>query len=500
MTFRSCLKKGLLAAAAIVSAMIFFASAETVSAAESEVAADNIYIENVCVGGMNEEEIEQVIAQIMADYSDDIITINVGSQSTEVTAGELGLYQTNTGIVSKILEIGKEGNIWKRYTINKQLEDGEAVIFEVQTAVSEDSVRAIVQERCVALNQSRVDMSLAMSSEGYIYTTAKQDGIYVNEDETVLAICDYMNNEWHGGYGEVNSSVTVDSAYEDEALFAESTDLIGSGTTSFDPSENPSRTTNIEVGTAKINGTVLYPGEEFSTLEILGSFSAESGYEPAPSFEMGEIVDSYGGGLCQVSTTLYRAVLEAELEVTERYAHSRTISYVDPSMDAAVAEGLKDLKFVNNTDYPIYIQGYISNGTVVFNIYGCETRDAGRSLDFISEVLSYLEINTYYELDPDLDVGYYQVQAGYDGLTAQAVKIVYQDGVEVSREIINTSYYNSRDHIVYLGTNGATDEQIAALQEAAEAQDISQANAAVGGIVEYTGEEDETDDGTDESA
>ena len=83
-------------------------------------------------------------------------------------------------------------------------------------------------------------------------------------------------------------------------------------------------------------------------------FDAENGYALAASYEMGKVVDSYGGGICQVSTTLYVAVLKAELEVTERYSHSMIVHYVDPSMDAAIAEGLKDLKFINNTDAPIY--------------------------------------------------------------------------------------------------------------------------------------------------
>ena len=114
-------------------------------------------------------------------------------------------------------------------------------------------------------------------------------------------------------------------------------------------------------------------------------FDAENGYALAASYEMGKVVDSYGGGICQVSTTLYVAVLKAELEVTERYSHSMIVHYVDPSMDAAIAEGLKDLKFINNTDAPIYIEASADGSTLHFAIYGHETRDPNRTVRYESE-------------------------------------------------------------------------------------------------------------------
>ena len=124
------------------------------------------------------------------------------------------------------------------------------------------------------------------------------------------------------------------------------------------------RKQNVAVGAEKINGTLVQPGEEFSVEAVVVPFDAENGYALAASYEMGKVVDSYGGGICQVSTTLYVAVLKAELEVTERYSHSMIVHYVDPSMDAAIAEGLKDLKFINNTDAPIYIEAS-ADGSII---------------------------------------------------------------------------------------------------------------------------------------
>lgn len=109
-------------------------------------------------------------------------------------------------------------------------------------------------------------------------------------------------------------------------------------------------------------------------------FTEENGYAPAASYANGTVVESFGGGICQVSTTLYQAVLQAELEVTERHNHSMIVKYVEPSMDAAIAEGAKDFRFVNNTEAPIYIEGYTYGGKIYFNLYGEEYRSADRKV------------------------------------------------------------------------------------------------------------------------
>ena len=116
----------------------------------------------------------------------------------------------------------------------------------------------------------------------------------------------------------------------------------------------------------------------------------DSGYAMAGSYLNGEVVDSMGGGICQVSTTLYNAVLRAELNVTERSPHSMTVHYVDLSEDAAIAGTYKDLKFVNSTEYPIYIEGYTtSDKKITFNIYGKETRDKNRTISFESHLCRF---------------------------------------------------------------------------------------------------------------
>ena len=176
----------------------------------------------------------------------------------------------------------------------------------------------------------------------------------------------------------------------------------------------------------------------------------------AGSYLSGMVVDSMGGGICQVSTTLYNAVLMAELEVTERHNHSMIVTYTQVSGDAAISESAgKDFRFVNNTDYPIYIEGITTeNKKITFNIYGVETRDANRTIEYQNVILQVIHPETERIIaDAGQGVGYVSVQSAHTGYKAELWKIVYVDGVEVSREQVNYSSYSMSPRTAVVGIN-----------------------------------------------
>ena len=117
-------------------------------------------------------------------------------------------------------------------------------------------------------------------------------------------------------------------------------------------------------------------------------YTKENGFAEAGAYQNGKVIQSMGGGICQVSSTLYNAVILAELGVEQRQPHSMLVDYVQPSMDAAIAGDYKDMKLKNTTETPIYIEGYVSGGYVTFTIYGKETRPENRTIKFVSETLS----------------------------------------------------------------------------------------------------------------
>ena len=210
----------------------------------------------------------------------------------------------------------------------------------------------------------------------------------------------------------------------------------------------------------------------------------------AGSYLNGEVVDSMGGGICQVSTTLYNAVLRAELEVVERSPHSMTVHYVELSEDAAIAGTYKDFKFKNSTDYPIYIEGYTtSDKKITFNIYGNETRDSNRSISFESVLVNEVKPNTILRDDAGQGLGYKNVSAGKTGYVAELYKIVKVNGVQTDRIKINKSTYKGSDRVVTYGTAGDPTlsenlrAAIAAQDEALADANVAAANAAAAAAV-----------------
>ena len=236
---------------------------------------------------------------------------------------------------------------------------------------------------------------------------------------------------------------------------------------------------NVSNGCNRINGALLYPGDAFSVYEAVSPFDAEHGYALAGSYENGTVVETYGGGICQVSTTLYNAVIRAELKINERFAHSMIVNYVQPSMDAAIAGTYKDLKFANNTDAPIYIEGTSGGGILTFTIYGQETRSPKREVVFESEIVSETNPPVQIQGSASHSVGYVSVQqSAHVGKVAKLWKIVKEDGVEKSREEFNNSNYRASPKIIIVGTATSSDEARAYIQNAIASQNEGSIYAA----------------------
>lgn len=176
-------------------------------------------------------------------------------------------------------------------------------------------------------------------------------------------------------------NTTANTATEGE----EFSDVLGSKTTYYNSSVK-GRSTNIRLATEAIDGTVLQPGETFSLNGVVGRRTAAKGYQTAIIFQNGKQVEGLGGGVCQVSSTVYGAVLYADLQVTERSSHQFQVSYTPVSQDAAVYYGSQDFQFVNDTDNPIKIAASASNGSLTVTIYGTKTAEKKVTLSSKSSV------------------------------------------------------------------------------------------------------------------
>ena len=269
-------------------------------------------------------------------------------------------------------------------------------------------------------------------------------------------IDEYLIEEWDGNNSSFALTVVDDQPTVSADACREVKDVIGSFSTTFGVSGNYNRNMNMKNGIDHINGNVIYPGETFSVNSVLEPWTESNGWYSAGTYVNGRVENSLGGGICQVSTTLYNAVLRAELEVTERAPHSMNVGYVDLAADAALAGTWKDLKVTNNTDVPVYIEGiYDPKGKLTFNLYGKETRDPGRELKFVSETISTNYPSEVRKEDPSKPVGYRAVTVqGHIGYVAKLWKEIYENGKLVDKQLVNTSTYQSSPIYVTYGTGG----------------------------------------------
>lgn len=228
-------------------------------------------------------------------------------------------------------------------------------------------------------------------------------------------------------------------------------DLLSSFRTSF-TSSNSNRSTNIRLCSEKINGTVLMPGETFSFNQVVGKRTPEAGFKPATAYSGGKVVQEYGGGICQVSSTLYNAVLYANLEITERTNHGYKPSYVDPGLDATVSWGGPDFKFTNNRDYPIRIVCDTSNKILNIYIYGLK-RDTDYKVVLDAQYVSTVYFKTVYQKDSSFASGQSKViQSGSNGCKTATYKYLYDaNGTLVYSECISRDTYNPHNKIVAVG-------------------------------------------------
>ncbi len=220
-------------------------------------------------------------------------------------------------------------------------------------------LRDVVQEMAIRYQKVPVEPTLDRDTGAVI---AEKPGIIVDVDESVSNILAAQE-------GESIALVLhkVKPRYRKESL-EKVRQSIGSYRTWFHGSG--ARYKNISVACKSINNTVVWPGQDFSFNETTGPRTPERGYLPAPIILSGSFDIGYGGGVCQASSTLYNAALQARLTITERHPHSKPIHYVPPGKDATVSYGDQDLRFLNNRAGPLIIKAYISSGRVCAEIWG----------------------------------------------------------------------------------------------------------------------------------
>lgn len=466
-----------LAVILLVSGIIYTMLYRYVNKVDEKTIHDNIYIGQADVSGMNGKEAREAVEKEMERYGQMKLTMQVGEKSADAAFSELGLSMQNLDkAVKEAVGYGKEGSVWSRFLAIRKLEKTKHVIDD-KFVLDHEKAAAFIGKQASGLEERAKSATIKRVSGGFEITDEMQ-GRKIEVEDSIREIESYLNKEWRYASASLKLKDVVEEPKIKRSDLETIQDELGSFSTDAGYGD---RVKNLRRAAELINGTVLMPGEEFSVLEATLPYTKENGYVDGSAYENGQVVQNIGGGLCQVSTTLYNAVLYSELKVTERSAHSMIVTYVDPSRDAAIAEGVKDLKFVNRYETPVLLEGYIDGSNRLrFYIYGKETRPENRSVEFESETLERTEYKKKFVADSGKAIGYMQKDGiGFNGRKARLWKVVYENGKEVSRDVINNSTYKASELKVVVGTASDNPEASQIVKEAVGTQDEEKIKTAI---------------------
>lgn len=442
-----------------------------------------VTIDGIDLSGMTVEEAEAAVEAYLAEMCAASVNL-VAAQGNQVTVqiSDFSPEWSNREIIRDIIGMAANGNVVERYMMSKDIEVNGAA-YAIELTYDEDKIRQILTEQCAVFDVP-VENAVLTRVDGVFSVSGGAAGEMLDVEASLNDIKTNLLNYYKEGTTEIYLVVKEEQPQGTEEDLLAVTDVLGTYTTNYNTS-GANRSANVANGCRLVDGTTLYPGEEFSMYDAVKPFSTDNGYYMAGSYLNGQVVDSLGGGICQVSSTLYNAVLLAELDVTERHPHSMIVTYVPRSADAAIAESSgKDFRFVNNTEYPIYIEGYTSGKNITFTIYGVETRSDDRTVEYVSETLAENVPTTENIIaDAGQGVGYISVQSAHIGYRARLWKVVYENGVEVSREEVNNSSYSMSPRTAVVGINTDNPDFSARIQAAIASGSIDNCKAVAGQIL-----------------
>ncbi len=419
---------------------------------DNKLIAQGANISGVDIGGLTKKQAEKKIDKYISELKNREITIRYGNdeKDTKATFEKLGFYVEDNDYVEAAYSIGKKGNIFKRFKelISVKKKD---VTYNLKTGVDRNVLKNYITLKSRIHNKKVINSELKMV-KGRPRATKDQSGMKVNIEDTTDAFYKKISGNVKDKSLTLNAVVKIKKPKYTKKMYSKCKDLLGEYSTDYSSSTSD-RCNNIQTAAGRINGTILYPGQVFSTVKVIKDRTQENGYKAAPEYSGGKVVAGVGGGVCQVSTTLYNAVINAELKVVERSPHSMVVHYVNVSRDAAISGNYKDLKFKNNTKSPIYIAASAKGGILSFKIYGEDTRNKKRKIAFESEIVEEKQPQgEVVTVDATKPSGYREItQSAHTGYNARLWKVIYINGVEKKRVLVNTSSYNAEPQHVTIG-------------------------------------------------
>lgn len=486
----------------------------------SEKVIKGIYISNIDVSKLTKNELEQKMKEITTEMSARKIVLKYNELETAINLEDINLEYNLDDITEQAYNIGRDSNIfannfaivksailktnlqmninYNEELIDKKIEEmsaslpgaveeyayyieGEELVItkgKAGLAIEKEKLKQQIREAIYKIDKNAeiINVPVRNKEPDAIDMEKIHEEIY---KEPVDAYITQNPTTVHPNVNGVNFAISVEEANklleEDKEEYriplkitvANKTisdlgeeafpDVLGTFTTRYDAT-NKNRSNNISLATQKINGTVILPGETFSYNKTVGRRTAAAGFKEAGAYAGGKVIQEIGGGICQVSSTLYNAVVYANLEITERSNHCFESSYVAAGRDATVSWGTLDFKFKNNRQYPVKIEASANSGVNKITIKGIK-EEKEYEIVIQSKVTSVIQTPIQYQESSDMEEGEEKIiQYGHNGCTSVTYKITKLNGATISTELMSTDYYKPLEKIIVKGTKKVSQE------------------------------------------
>ena len=479
---------------------------------KSDKVLKGITINEIDISELTKEQAIEKLNNIYGTRAEQQIYLTHGEYETSVTYEALEVKYQIQDAVNEAYNIGRSGNvIQNNFEILKTWKQGKNI--KLNVTLDTDMINQIAQNINNSIDDAVVQPSYYVEkADAQLIITAGKKGVKVDEEQLLADIYKVLNEESEEEKIEIPMSedtpdkIDINKIHEEvykevkdayytsnpftvypeeegidfdveqaNTIIAEEKeeyiiplkitkpsktvkdigteafpDLLATFSTKYNAG-NAGRTTNLRLAANKINGTVLLPNEEFSYNAVVGERTISAGYKMAATYSNGAVVDGLGGGICQISSTLYDAVVMANLKITTRRNHQFVTSYVPAGKDATVVWGSQDFKFLNSRKYPVRITATVQGGIATVQVWGIK-EEVEYDISIETKKIATIAPATQYVQDPSLAPGQQKVvQAGSDGRKVEAYKVTRLNGQVVSTTLLSRDTYNAMKRIVHVG-------------------------------------------------
>ncbi|MFL0248217.1 VanW family protein [Candidatus Clostridium stratigraminis] len=408
----------------------------------------DVSIEDIDLSGMTKSAAVDILQK---KYGDVVLKkkINIKAQNNTYTIdySKLNARYEIEEAVNEAFSYGKDLKTFQKYKIIK---DHEPKQYKLKFNYDAKPVKDFIADMQKKIDKSPINSNISMVSRGKFSVTKDVGGLKLDTQKLEKDILEKINGDITGDI-EINAKIDDVQASVTADKLSKINTRISSFSTNFSGS-SANRASNIVLATKSINGKVLMPGDTFSFNGVVGERTAQKGYKEAPVIVGNKLDSGLGGGICQVSTTMYNAVIRANINATERSHHTLPSHYIGLGMDATVDYGNIDYKFKNTLNFPIYIEGYAEGTKLVFNIYSDKSL-TNRTYDLVSETYDIIQPSTKYIDDPSLYEGETVLdQPSSIGYKVRVYKKIYENNKLVGQELISNETYKKVDEVIRRGT------------------------------------------------